>query len=307
MVVHKDIVEFLKNPFRNPFQGIGAPTIPGTGLPAPTGDPRSPTRPDRSTTDADRAAAIGARRILMTLPDGTVLYFDEWNEFVVTLDNYRGYTGPVIGVNPDKIHAAISSINRWWDGYGGAGDGTEVDPEEFNIDDFLASLLGGPGGGRRGAVGPTYVRPDEATVREGLGLYVSTVVGEDNGDILNEAVRLYFKGHRANFDNKGQQIDATTAAKEYVRGTAAYKDIHELRPDNMDELRWVTSTQGQLRKLGVNPGRTEKLGIELARTAASEQAVQKAGETAFQRQNGRIHTDQRNRLKRAAGAAAGLL
>ena len=247
-----------------------------------------------------------ARRILMTLPDGTILYFDEWNTFVNGLgSDYQGYFGSVdseIGVQK-----AIQSINNYWNNPGQTGDGTGQDPNEFNIDDFLASLLGPLGGGGGGRVGPTYVKPDEATVGEGLGLYVSTVVGEENGDILAEAISIYMKSHRANFDNKGQQIDATTAAKEYVRGTAAYKDIHELRPENMDELRWVTTTQGQLRKLGVNPGRTEKLGIELARIAASEQSVQKAGETAFSRQTGRIHQDQRNRLKAKASAAAQLL
>ncbi len=104
MVVHKDIVEFLRNPFRNPFQGIGAPTVPGPPLPAPTGDRRTPTRPD-DFNDSVPSGSTGARRILMTLPDGTVLYFDEWDEFVGTLEDYRGYTG---GLNdPQTILAAI--------------------------------------------------------------------------------------------------------------------------------------------------------------------------------------------------------
>ena len=274
----------------------GAPGQPGSA-PAPT-----------PSSEGPRGAAPGAgqnRPILMRLANGTILYVDQWQQFVTSLpDGYLGYTGG-ISTDAGKLRA-ITSIRQFEGGQFRPPEQTEGTDFDADLAALLAGL-GGGGGGGGGFAGPTFVAPDEEQVREGLALYVSTVVGEEDGGILDEAVRIFMATARKDFDNEGQRIDATTAAKKYVRSTAPYKDIHELRPDNVDELKWVTSPQGQLRKLGVSGQTAEQLGIELARVAGSEQDVQKAGETAFSRQSGRIHTDQRNRLKAKASAAAQLL
>ena len=172
----------------------------------------------------------------------------------------------------------------------------------------MAALAGDAGGGGRGGGGgPTFVAPDEAAVREGLNLFIVATIGEADGSILDEATALFLTTARRDFDDKNAQHDPVQAAKDLIRGTAAYKDIHELRPESMDELKWVTSPQGQLRKMGVTGATAESLGIELARVGGSQEGIQRAGESAFTRQTGRVHTDQRNRLKAKASAAASLL
>ncbi len=249
------------------------------------------------------------REFMLYLNDNTIIYKDQWETLLASMQaNKKGYDGYAGDIKTSRgLLQAINGVRTWESAEGGDFGGFVDDTEGGSFEDELLARIAALGGGGGGRAGPVYKAPDEATVREGLALYVSTVVGQGDDATLNEAVRIFMSSSKANFNSKGKTIDATTAAKNYVRSTAAYKDIHELRPENMDELRWVTSTQGQLRKLGVSGQNAEQLGIELARAAASGEGIQKAGETAFQRQTGRIHDDQRNRLKSKAAAAAGLL
>ena len=163
------------------------------------------------------------------------------------------------------------------------------------------------GGDGFGSFGPVYVAPDEAAVREALQGYQVAVTGQLESELLDSAVETYLTTHKKDFDSKGEQHDPFQAAKEIIRGSASYKDIHELRPESDDELAWVTSQQGRLRTLGLTSEQSEQLGIKLARVGASAEGAQGAGEKAFFQSTGRVQRDQRDSLKNTAKQVLSLL
>ena len=165
----------------------------------------------------------------------------------------------------------------------------------------------GPGGFGSAFSGPVYVVPDEAVVKEALQGFQVAVTGQLENELLDEAVATYLTTHKKDFDSKGQQFDPFQAAKKIIRGSASYKDIHELRPESEDELAWVTTQQGRLRTLGLTSSQSEQLGIKLARVGASQEAANEAGSAAFFRATGRVASDQRDSLKRTARSALSLL
>lgn len=164
-----------------------------------------------------------------------------------------------------------------------------------------------PGGAGTGLRGPVYVAPDEAAVFEFLESFVVATTGMMDDELTQQAVDQYLKIHKINFDDKGQEHDASLAARNVIRGSSAYKDIHELRPESSNEMQWVTSQQGLLRQLGVSAQESEELGIKLARLGATTAANKSAGERTFFSSSGRIADDQRNRLKKSATDVLGLL
>ena len=166
---------------------------------------------------------------------------------------------------------------------------------------------GGGGGGSRGPSRAAYRMPDRDAITEMVRTYVVAVLGEDNGGAVNQGVDAYFKAHRADYDQPNQDVDPQQAVKGSVRANQTYKDIHSLRPEGIDELQWVTSTQAKLRSIGYSSAGAEQLGIKLATVAASDSAVLAAGESAQFADTSRLAQGQKQTLKSKISDAMGLV
>ncbi len=224
---------------------------------------------------------------------------------------FKGYNGPWFPQRQDELVAFMRGdgfikLFRELTSFLAGGQGGQPNAGQ----DLFLNLPGGGGGGGgfgSGSFGPVYQAPDEEAVKEALQGFQVAVTGQLEEDLLEQATAEYLSTHRKDFDDKNQQHDPFVAAKEIIRTSASYKDIHKLRPESDDELQWVTTQQGRLRTLGLTSAQSEQLGIKLARVGASAEAAQTAGEIAFFRQTGRVQQDQRDSLKASARSVLGLL
>ena len=193
--------------------------------------------------------------------------------------------------------------------FAGTEPGTDFD------DLGIGSSSGGGGGGRGGgggAAGPEYLSPNREEVAEQLKSYVVATTGKNDPDLLDKAVDAYMAADKEAWqmqvDGKGgEQPSPFMAAKEIVRATDAYKTIHYLRPDSVDEMDWVTGTQGKLRQLGISAGRAEELGIAQAKGGSSDDELIASAETDKLTRNKVMADSQRRRIQDAARSVAGIL
>lgn len=178
---------------------------------------------------------------------------------------------------------------------------------QYGIDMAAVYAQRGRGSGRRGAQGPVYVAPDPAAVEEFAKLYVVATTGTLHQNVVDGAAKAFIDATRRAFDNPEQEVDPSMAMKEFVRGTGEYKHVHELRPESVDEMQWVTSRQAQLRQLGLNSELAEKVGVNVSAVGAATPDVQTAGERAQIGATGRMLQTQRNRIKQRATTALRVL
>ena len=252
------------------------------------------------------------RTVVYTQPDGgavTYRNFEAWMEGLREL----GYTG--VGLPDDfsqqwMLTHGFIGFTRDLDNFFAGGfksEDKETDPNQGFLDfieQFLNAQASGGGGGARG---PTYQRPDEAAVRDGIKAFQVAVTGSLDDALLDQSTDTYMASHRKNFDNPGQEFNPIQAAQDVIRNSSTYKDIHSLRPESSDEMAWVTSQQGRLRMVGLSAEQSETLGISLARVGSSAEATESAGERAFFGATGRVAKEQRESLKRTASTVMGLL
>lgn len=173
---------------------------------------------------------------------------------------------------------------------------------------------GGSGRGRSGgtAAAPVYLAPNREEVAEQLKSYVVATTGKNNADVLKDAVDAYMKADKAAWDMQvsgkgGEQPSPFMAAKNVVRATDEYKTIHYLRPDSVDEMDWVTGTQGKLRQLGISAARSEELGIQQASVGATDRDLVGASEVSLQSNNKLMAESQRAKLKQSVSAVARMI
>jgi hypothetical protein len=178
---------------------------------------------------------------------------------------------------------------------GSSDEEQDLSPWEQAI---LEMLTGGDGsrGSRARAAAPIYVKPDTNLVNEAMRNYVVAVTGEQDGELIAGAQRIYLDTDRANFGST-TPLDPGQAAKEFVRGSAKYKDLHELRDPTEDEMDWVTQPIAKLRSAGLSSARAASLGIQQARIGADDEALQMAAEISNVTDTGRLLETQRQRLK----------
>ena len=215
-----------------------------------------------------------------------------------------GFLGPGATWNDYLQQTTLGSNLDEFLGSPGTGGGGAI-PTDFGLD--IAG--GGGGGGRRGgggAAAAVYAAPDRASVEENMRAYVIAVTGEQDQNIVKGAADAWLAADRANF-NSASPTDPNVAAKSYVRGTAKYKDLHQLRDPSEDELDWVTSRQGKLRSLGLSSSRAAALGVQQARVGSDDAALQRAAEVTEVADTGRLLDSQRERLKAKGRAALGLI
>ena len=164
------------------------------------------------------------------------------------------------------------------------------------------------GGGGGGAIGPVYVAPDEGAVREQIKAYVVATTGTLNDGIIDAALKSYVSEFRRGFDLRdSEEVDPWVAVRDIVRKSDAYKSLHELRPESVDEMDWVTGRQGKLRQLGLSAQRAEEVGIELSAAGATDQDLALGGTIASSVGTGRQLETMRNKIKNAAMAAGGVV
>ncbi len=256
--------------------------------------------------EADRQAFLHLK--LFRLPNGNWVTPGNMGAAYASIFRGQGYRGPWFPQREDQLRAFMRSdayikLFRELTAFlAGGGPGPNAGQE------IPLNLPGSGGGlGGFGSVGPVYQAPDEDAVKEALQGFQVAVTGQLEEELLDEAVATYLTTHKKDFDDTGAQHDPFVAAKKIIRGSASYKDIHELRPESENELAWVTTQQGRLRTLGLTSAQSEQLGIKLARVGASQEAANDAGSVAFLKATGRVASDQRDSLKRSARSVMSLL
>jgi hypothetical protein len=143
-------------------------------------------------------------------------------------------------------------------------------------------------GGGRGSAGAVYERPDERLVRDAIKGVMSDLVGRPQNAKIDGYVDQFMTAHKANFNNKGQQIDPMAGIVEDIRNSGEYKTIHAGRDEGVDEASWVSSRVGLLINAGVSQALAVDLGIEQATAAATPDTVVAAGQARQFSASGRM-------------------
>jgi len=166
----------------------------------------------------------------------------------------------------------------------------------------------GVGGGGGGAAAATFAPQDERTVREQVKAYVIATTGKANEAIIKAGIDAFMEADRVAFNvRKTERVDPWNAVQEVVRASEAYKAANTLRPDSVDEMDWIVDRQAALRQIGLSGQRAEEVGIELATAGAGNEALVLGGSIAQQVGTGRQTQIMRDKLKRSARAALGVV
>lgn len=238
----------------------------------------------------------------------------DWRWYRVTLGEIREESGDP---NMD-IGAAREYYEANWEmpiKLSPPAGGTRPGDEDEGLRSFtsLREAPGsGRGSGRSGAAARVYVAPNRDELEEQLKSYVVATTGKNDPAVLKRAVDAYMKADKAAWDLQvsgkgGEQPSPFMAAKEVVRGTDAYKTIHYLRPDSVDEMDWVTGTQGKLRQLGLSASRAEELGIAQAKGGSTDEELMRSAETDKLTRNKVMADSQRRRIQDAARSVVSMI
>ena len=284
-----------------------------------------PTRTDAGTADDWRIYA-DLDAIVYTSPNGTNYTARQLNGVIASNLRPMGYDGPGIPTTLranyfgssqhqalasalDSFYNKITAQQAAQENFDVYAEGGLYDYSEA-VKEYGAGFTMGSSGSSRygsGAQGPVYVAPDRTQIEDMVKSYVVATTGTLHPDILDQATDAWLAAARANFDNPEQSIDPTTAMKEVVRGTDIYKHVHQVRPESVDEMQWVTGRQGQLRQLGLDATLAERVGIDMSEVGGSTTATQRGGEMAQVGATGRLLGSQRERLKAKVSAALRLV
>ena len=161
--------------------------------------------------------------------------------------------------------------------------------------------------GGRGAAGPTYVRPDERLVLQAIQGAQNSLVGESDEAAAQALVDGFYADDKANFNNKGQQIDPMAGVLDKIRATESYKQIHSARPSAVDETTWISSRVGKLMTAGISAPLAAELGISQATAATGDETLLAAGQARSFDQSGRMLQSHKQRLRGPVQAAMRLL
>lgn len=145
-------------------------------------------------------------------------------------------------------------------------DMVQGDDEDPTGDDFLAQIaaamaaLGGAGSGK-----PPYQPPDRREVWENVRSYLAAVLSDSSNDKLTgELVELYMQDHKRSYDNPELGLRPWFSVKEKVHARQDYKQIHNLRPDTVDEMNWVTQYHQLIESAGTPAGLRDRQARDYA-------------------------------------------
>jgi hypothetical protein len=184
------------------------------------------------------------------------------------------------------------------------------DSANTTLSNMYWGIGGGGGSGRRGsgAQGPVYVKPDERLVREAVKGTLAALAGKIDPQFLDDLTATYMSESKRGFDlRESEQIDPMETVKAKIRDTSEYKAIHTLRPESVDEMDWISSRTGALKRAGVTDAMAEDLGIAQATVGASEQDAAFAGNVATFSQSGKLLDELKERINVSTYSALRLI
>ena len=243
--------------------------------------------------------------------DGAILGFwwseYDWQWYPVTLGEIRESVGnDALPINDARTYASeVLGLNLRLSIPNGAGRPSD---ESYRYDasgrDEAPRGRGSGGGG----ASQTYVPPDEAAVAEQVKAYVVAVTGTNNPSIVEAAVAEFMSADKKAFESRDTtDIDPWTAMQAYVDATPEFKQIHQLRPESVDKMDWVTQPQAKLRQLGVSAARAEELGISQAQAGATDADLVRAAQMNEVSSQKQLLSSQRDTLKSKVGAVARMI
>ena len=171
------------------------------------------------------------------------------------------------GLLPDKTGktdgASLSEATiPWWELPGLIHD--KLNAENTNLFDHN---IGGSGGGRGGGGGGAqrvFAQGDPRDIEEAARDFLIARVGKANPSRVAELTRKAQDIQRHNFDNPENQLSWQAEWRQTVRAYEDYRQIHELRPESIDETEWLSTTQGALLRAGLAPNLLDDQSIALA-------------------------------------------
>lgn len=118
-------------------------------------------------------------------------------------------------------------------------------------------------GSGRGS-GRVYRMPDPEQVKDNVRTLVRRLIGRADDTQVNRWKDTFLAAHRYNFDNPSQYKDPQTAVLNGIRGTDAYKQIHAMRPDTVDEMVWLGRYSSAFEQVGLASDMVDDAAIDSA-------------------------------------------
>ena len=215
--------------------------------------------------------------VVVTAPDGTrITYGQLYRDFPTIFP-------PPGTITPGEFNRE-ATYKEWIDSFLASFGGGDGDDE---ID--LGIGGGGGGGGVRGSTGPTYVKPDERLVRDAVQARLVALTGINDKAHINRLTDLYMSEDRRRFDQREtQDVDPMRSVQAEIEKMGEYKAIHKLRPESEDPMQWIASRKGSMLRAGVSVARSDKMAVQQATVAATQEQAARAGQIATFNDTGQL-------------------
>ena len=159
-------------------------------------------------------------------------------------------------------------LARWMRG----DRGSAASAEDMTLQEILASMFGDSGGG----YGPRYTAPDRELVKDSVRGLLIALVGHADPGRIDSLTDLYLRDDYRAF--RGASVDPSQSVRAMIRGYDDYKRVHQLRPEQVDEMDWIPTQASQLMQAGVRSGEIDQRAVIQAQVGT---APARAGEAAF--------------------------
>lgn len=146
----------------------------------------------------------------------------------------------------------------------------------------IAQAMSGFGGG-----GPVYQAPDRNQVRDSVKAMLVALVGRSGDARVEMLTDAYMNAHRAQFN--GSPTDPGQAVKDKIRTFDDYRTIHNLRPEFVDEMDWLSYQNQGLVQGGMRNASVERRAITQAMVGTAPARAEQAGYLYEFEQTGRAN------------------
>lgn len=142
------------------------------------------------------------------------------------------------------------------------------------FDPWAGISFGGGGGG----VAPVYIPPDRRLVEDMVRGALVVRLGRADQGRLQFLTDQFMADHRAAWESPESGMDPRASMIEAIRNQSDYKRIHRLRPDAVDEEKWVSDRFSLGIRAGLSPEEAEQFSINMAQIGGSTEDAQRAGQ-----------------------------